>query len=579
MTNTNLSPDEHNKLTQQLGSWLKNSHELATQTGCLKAVEPVIKNWQKVNQDSINIAFVGSPNSGKSRVINQLLDLKLLPVTAVSNNTQYCIQGEDDKNKEGFLLNDDQTLYPLDNLHNNDLFVESSKALVSIYLCHQWLTENNFHLIEKSALDAHEEELKDAANSLVEETDCIILVIDALMPLKRAEAHFLSECIRRKIPIVIALSKIDKLLPEELEDVISYVTKHTKSYSNSIKVIPESINSSDNSNIGDLKTAIQEAIDETDVVSVRAQQIAHNLLSVLDIIDSAAQTALEAEKKNQLDKQLELKQRQQQLDSQNLVWQQIEQELDLKRHNVDDMLRGHLQNNRTNIIEMLLYELQRCNDVKTWWERDLPFRLEQELNRLARQLGGEINKQITLDIRWLQEEVSKQFNYPLQVVSEPNISVNQASVEQQEVELSNQNTLKIISRVGTAVSVVIAGTVLGPLGLGGAGIAASAIAGLTAEQLIRWNTNKEREKICKQLNKITDKVEHEYAHLVSGKLKESYNQVIRDLKQHQLRWQQAQLQALTAIKRNSVSNSGVNWQQIIKQTNQLMVEIKTEANL
>ncbi|MGB3638660.1 MAG: dynamin family protein [Rivularia sp. (in: cyanobacteria)] len=546
----------------------------------MKAIEPVLKALKKINKDSINIAFIGSANSGKSSSINQLLDLKLLPVTAVSRNIQFSIQGEDNKNKEGFLLTDDQTLYPLENLHKNDLFVESSKALVSISLCHQWLTKNSFHLVEKPALDASEEELKDVTNSLLEETDYVVLVIDALMALKRAEAHFLSECVKRKIPVVITLSKIDKLLPEELEDVISYVTKHTKSYSNStIKVIPESINYSDNSNIGDLKTAIQEAIDKTDVVSVRTQQIAHNLLSVLDIIHSAAQTALEAQKKNKLEKELELKQRQQQLDSQNLVWQQIEQELDLKRHNVDDMFRGNLQNNRTNIVEVLLYELQRCNDVKTWWERDLPFRLEQELNRLARQLGGEINKQINLDIRWLQEEVSKQFNYPLQVVSEPNISVNEASVEQTEVDLSNQNTLKIISRVGTAVSVVVAGTVLGPLGFASAGIAASAIAGLTAEQIIRWNTNKEREKICGELNKIIERVEHEYAVEVSRKLKESYNKVISDLKQHQLRWQQAQLQALMEMKRKSVNNSGVNWEQVVKQTNQLMVEIKTEVNL
>ena len=579
MTNTNISQGEHSKLTQQLGTWLKNTHELATQTGCLKAVEPVLKMLKKINKDSVNIAFIGGPNSGKSSSINQLLDLQLLPVTVLSRHIQFYIQGDDDKNNEGFLLADDQILYPLEELHKNDLFPESSEALVNIYLCHQWLTNNSFHLMEKRALDASEEELKDVTNSLLEKTDCVVLVIDALMPLKRAEAYFLSECVRRSIPVVIALSKIDKLLPEELEDVITYVTNHAKLYSTSIKVIPTSLKFSDESNISDLKTAIQETIDETDLLSVRTQQVAHTLLGVLDVIRSAAQTGLEAEKKNELERDLEFKQRQQQLDSQNLAWQQIEQELDLKRHKVDDMLRKHLQNNRTIILEELLHELQRCNDVKTWWERDFLFRLEPKLNKVAKQLSSAINKQITLDVQWLQEEISRQFEYPLQVLSESSISVDEASIEQREVHLSNLNTLKIISRIGTVVSVVIAGTVLGPLGFGSAGMAASGIAGLTAEQLIRWNTNKEREKICSEINKVIERAEHEYALEVSRKLKESYNQVISDFKQHQIRWQQAQLQALMAIKGKPVNKSGGNWEQLVKQTNQLMVEIKTEANL
>ncbi|RCJ14480.1 hypothetical protein A6S26_10180 [Nostoc sp. ATCC 43529] len=579
MTNTNTSQGEHSKLAQQLGTWLKHTHQLATQAGCLEAVEPVLKMLKKINKDSIDIAIIGVPNSGKSNSINRLLDLQLLPVTALSSNIQFSIQGGNDKNKEGFILADDQTLYPLENLHKNEVFSKSSQTSVSIYLCHQWLAENNFHLIEKFALNASEEDFEVQTNSLLEGTDCVVLVIDALMPFTRPEARLLSECVKRKIPVAIALSKIDKLLDEEVEDVIVYVTKHAKSYSSSIKVIPTSIKSSDDSNISNLTTAIQEAIDETDIISVRAQQIAHNLLGVLRVIHSATQTGLEAQKKNEQERDLEFKQRQQQLESQNLAWQQIEQKLALKRHKVDDILREHLQKNRTTIVEKLLYEIERTNDVKTWWEIDLPFRLDRELKNLAQELSGKINKQITLDVQWLQEEISKQFKYPLQVLSEPNISIDETAIEQKEIQLSDQNTLKIISRVGTAVLVVMAGTVLGPLGFGSAGIAASVIAGLTSEQFIRWNNAKERDKICDELSKIVERAEHEYAIEVSRRLKESYNQVISDLKQHQISWEQAQLQALMAIKRKPVNKSGANWEQLNKQTNQLMLEIKTETHL
>ena len=301
MTNINTSQDEHSDWTQQFGTWLKDTRELTTQVGCVEAIEPVLQMLKKNGRGSINIAFVGGPNSGKSSLINQLLQEKLLPVTALSSNTQFSIQGKGDKEKEGFLLADDQVWHPLEDLHKNDLFPGSSEALVNIYLANQWLTENNFHLMEKLTLDASEEEFKSITNSLLEETDSVVLVIDALMPLKRIEAQFLSECARRAIPVVIALSKIDQLLEEEYEDVIVYVTKHAESCSPSIKVIPTSVKSSDDSGISNLKIAIQESIDETDIIFVRTQQVSHTLLGVLDVIRCAAQTGLEVQKKNELE--------------------------------------------------------------------------------------------------------------------------------------------------------------------------------------------------------------------------------------------------------------------------------------
>jgi GTP-binding protein EngB required for normal cell division len=579
MTKEKTSTKTDSTLAQRLGIWLKETRDIATKVGCMEAIEPVLQMLKKIGRDSINITIIGGPNSGKSSLINQLLQQKLLPVTALASNTQFCIQGNNDKEKEGFFLANDQVLHPLEQLHKNDLFPESSQISINIYLAHQWLNENGFHLIEKLPLDVSEEEIKDIANSLLEETDCVVLIIDALMPLKRAEVQFLSECVRRGVPVVLALSKIDKLLEEECDDVIAYISKHTESISPSLKVIPISVKSSDEGSIDNLRIAIQESLDETDILAVRTQQVTHTLLGVLDVIYSAAQTGLEVQQKNELERELELKQRQQQIDSQKLVWQQIEQKLDLKRHKVDDLLREHLQNNKTNLLELLLYELKRTNDVKTWWERDLPFRLERELRNLAGQLSKTINQQIISDLRWLQEEISRQFKYSLQALSDPNVSLDAAPVEQREITLSNSNTLKIFSRVGTAASVILAGTILTPLGLAGVGLAVSAIAALTAEQLIQWNTAQEREKIRSELSKVIERAGHKYALEVSRQLKESYNQVISDLKQHQLRWQQAQLQALIAIKRKPVSQARVNWKQLVQQVNQLMVEIKTEANL
>lgn len=567
---------------QKLENWLEETSHLAAKVGCIEAIEPVLKMLKKINRDLINIAIIGSPNSGKSSLINQILQKKLLPVTVLESEIQFFIESATDENREGFLITGDQVWKPLEDLHKKSLVSESGSKILDIYLVNQWLTKNGFRLIEKPSLDLSEgDEFRDLSQSFLEEADCVILIIDALMPLKRVELQFLSECSKQSIPMVVVVSKIDQLLEEEWVDVLAYISKHTEFISPSLRIIPTSIKpieSLTENSIDELKFAIQETVAGIDVLAVRTQRFIYTLLDILDTIYSAILTGIEVQTKNELEQEFELKQQQQKIDVQQLVWQEIEQQLDNRRHKVDTLLRDHLQKNQTAILEVLLYELGRTNDVKAWWERDLPFRLDRELRGLAGQLSKNINQQIGSDLKWLQEEISRQFKYPLKTLSEPNALIDGVPIKKREVVLSNSNTLKIFSRIGTAASVILAATILAP-GLAGAGLAASVIAGLTTEQLIRWNTSQERETIRLELSKVIERARYQYALEVSRQLKENYNQIISDLKQHQLRWQQAQLQTLVAIRCNTHSGVDINWKVLGQQANQLISEIKTETNM
>lgn len=566
---------------ERLGNWIEETGHLATKVGCIDAIEPVLQMLKRLSRDSVSIAVIGSPNSGKSSLINQVLQKKLLPVTVLESNTQFSIGSVTDENREGFFIAGDQVRRSLDDLHKKSLDSSSNSKMVDIYIVNQWLKENGFCLIEKPPLDlSDEDEIRDLFQSLLEEADCVMLTIDALMPLKRAELQFLCECSKQSIPVVIVVSKVDRLLEEEWADVLAYISKHTEFFSAPLKIISTSTKSTKSfeNSIDELKLAIQKAVDEIDVLAVRIQRVIYTLLSILDTIHSAILTGIEVQTKTELEQEFELKQNQQKLDAQQLVWQEIEQKLNDKRHKVDTLLRDHLQKNQTAILEVLLYELDRTNDIKTWWERDLPFRLDRELRGLAGQLSKNINQQILSDLKWLQEEVSRQFKYPLKTLSEPSALVDSVSIEQREVVLSNSNTLKIFSRIGTAASVILAATILAP-GLAGAGLAASVIAGLTTEQLIRWNTIQERELIRLELSKVIERARHQYALEVSRRLKENYNQIIFELKQHQLRWQQAQLQTLVTVRRNNLNEVDINWKALEQQTNQLMSKIKVETNI
>lgn len=574
---TSLSGDT-NSLVQRSRTWLKNIRELATQTGCLEAVAFAFQMLEQLRRESINITIIGSRNTGKSNLINKLLGKKLLPVSAISNGTGFSIQGTNEL-EEGFCSTNNSAFQPIEKLQQGDLEIDSSETLVTINLAHLWLTDNSFHLIEKPAFDASDEDISKLTNSYLKETDCVVLLVDALTPLRKAEVYLLSECTRRGLPTIIVLTKIDRLSEDERGEVVKYVNKHIQLQSDSLKVIPVSLQNIDDNQISYIKSTIREEIDKTDILSLRSQQLADALLNVLGLINSAAHTGLKAQTKNEEDRQKEIKKRQQNFELQNLTWQKIELNLDSRRRKIDELLRDHLHKNHTNIFEALSYELKRNNDIRTWWERDLPYRLDRELTSIAEKLSQTINQQIIRDVQWLQQEISQQFQYPLQASTEANVTVNMPSMEQPEIPLSNSNNLKIVSRFSTVTCIIIAGTALTPLGIGGAGIAAGVVAGLTLEQLLSWNTEREREKVFSELNKVIDRAEREYASEVSNKLKENYNHLVSQLKQNQRHWQQAQLQALLEVKRNSERKLETNWNHVIQQTNQLIEEIKTEIGI
>lgn len=575
MNNLSLLSGDTNFLRRSK-TWLKTIRELATQTGCLEAVAPAFQMLEQLRRESINITIIGSRNTGKSNLINKLLGKKLLPVSTISNGTGFSIQGINELEKEGFCSTNNSAFQPIEKLQQGDLGIDYSETLVTINLAHLWLTDNSFHLIEKPAFDASDEDINKLTNSYLKETDCVVLLVDALTPLRKAEMYLLSECMRRGFPTIIVLTKIDKLSEDERGEVVKYVNKHIQLKSDSLKVIPVSLQSIDDNQISYIKSTIRKELDKTDILSLRSQQLADALLNVLGLINSAAHTGLKAQTKNEEDRHKKNKKLLQNFELQNLTWQKIELDLDSRRRKIDELLREHLHENHTNIFEALSYELKRNNDIRTWWERDLPYRLERELRSIAEKLSQIINQQISRDVQWLQQEISQQFQYSLQASTEANVTVNMPSREQQEIPLSNNNHLKIVSRFSTVTCIIVAGTALTSLGISSGGIAAGIVAGVTLEQLISWNTGREREKVFSELNKVINQAEREYASEVSNKLKENYNHLVSQLRQNQIRWQQAQLQALMAVKRNSEQKLETNWNQVIQQTNQLIEEIKTK---
>ncbi len=221
-------------------------------------------------------------------------------------------------------------------------------------------------------------------------------------------------------------------------------------------------------------------------------------------------------------------------------------------------------------------QLEKTNDVRQWWQRDLPFRLQRELRGIAGQLSAMMTRQSAVDVRWLQEELHRRFRYPLvAAVGELAISPEADGPEPPLVNLANMQVLRVISRVGIAGTILLVGTTLaqaGTAGLGGVTMAVSALAGLAAELITQRLTAKDRVAVRGDLDKVIHETWLAYAAAVSEKLREGYGAIAAAVRQEQQSWREAQTAALRAPA--PTAGELGEWQAILDESTKVAAEIR-----
>lgn len=508
------------------------------------------------------------------------MERKILPVTTLSSPIEFEIRAA---------VNDQTEIFSVGGISKSlDELKETVTTLTeqgkfdsfALTIHSAWLNSRSFVIIEKPPLD-YTDTLEEVMDEYLRDSDLIIFVIDAPMPVKKTEAIFIKECATREIPIIVVLSKMDEITAEERYSVISYVTKHMELYSPNIPVLEIQANSDDSeaNGINKLKTLIESIVKTVDLCKVHNRQLAETLLKSMEPIKINAHLVLDIEKRNEEEKKCELARLKEEIDSQNLVWSQIEQKLTESRQKAEEKMRKHLEDQSDTILKTLLNELDNKSDIKMWWNRDMPLHLQRELQSSAYQISPAINQQVAADIKWLQTELSHQFKLDFEILTEPQITVNGDSSKQKDLLFSDNSKFKIVTKFGTIATVVIVGTMLVTSSLGGFILAASAATGLVAEQLIRSNTSKDKEKVRDELKSIIAQATREYLTAFSQSLRNEYQKLSASLKTYNLKWQQAQLEALKIEEHPDKQGNEIDYNCILQKINTLSDEIIAECGL
>ena len=543
-----------------LSDWVRAIRDLARRTGLEELLDAADIEMANFRRDRIYVVFAGGANCGKSTRINGLLGRKILPVSSMRSSAGISIWAGED---EGAVIDGEKK--PLSAL--GDIHQQVPPKNVEVSLTHEWLNTKRLCIVERLPLEASDDDVVSTLEETLCGADLVVHLIDALMPVSRIDAALLAECSSRDLPLIVALSKGDHLSNEERSTVLQYVIKHVAETGLKVSVIDTEANTSSD----DLRASIDNLVQSIDLTKVRLQQSKEGLLRVLDKLELAAHAGLEAQDMNSRERATELKKREQQFEAQDLGWTDIEQRLEVRRHKVDDQVRQHLDHTRAATLDALLFDLERSRNVRQWWDKDLHFRLQRELKVISSQVSNSISRHVAGDIRWLQEQLHRRFNFPISApLAEPVISVNDVQIDPSHVALANMRSLRIASRIGTAATVALAGLVLREARIGGVILAVSSISGLVAEQIAQRLTDKDRSAIRAELDRFIQKVWLEYASQISERLKCGYEEIINSMKKEQERWHESQRLALSRALEDAPN---VDWQHVLTQTQALAAKM------
>jgi len=512
--------------------WIHEIRVAAQEAGCESRFGPRLQQLLAPPEERAVIGLVGAPNCGKSSLLNLLLGRTLVPVSPLPSRLQLVIRQRGAEGGEYFVLNG--VRYPLTGVTST--LRDAASVDVELSVENEWTSRQNLRLIEKRAVDAAPEELVAALDDALSGLDLVVPVIDAMAPLRRSDAMLLSACRQRRLPLVIAVMKTRDLPPARRDESMEYIRQYVHDVDPGIPIIEGERDEGARS----ICDSITRLISESDIDDIRTHQAERAMLSILDELRSVARqrvdataTAVERQEATEREKN-DLR------SADEKQWLQIEVALLKRRRRVDERTRAELRAGEASIINNLLLDLNRSNDVKGWWRNELAYRLEQELSRVCSSASATAERQIADDLSWLIEEVRRRFSWP--VALDGGLSAITTHVPAElpaEPGLSSTSAVKLITMAGSTVALIVGGGIL----FAGGGVAlavASVLTGGAAELYSRFATNKDRTKARAAIEPIVTEAREAYAANISARLTVGYDDILISLKQGRLGWQLSQ---------------------------------------
>ncbi|MBR5825183.1 MAG: hypothetical protein IKY67_13715 [Paludibacteraceae bacterium] len=520
--------------------------QIAVELDSLAVYDEFEKNVAGLKTPKTRLCVIGQPNCGKTTIINTLLSLDL-PVTSLSSNKKYAITyGEVSQDEK--LENDAQCILVKD----------------------EWVHKHNLEIVELNHDVVVEELSQIELCKMLSQCDVCIYIMNAQAAFNRIDKFILQNLNEVALPTKVVMSRADLLSDEDYIQVLEFVKNNLNelSYVNVVDMERVHLNSIESSL---LKSSVDDMLANADIAASRGNFENFYLGYALSKLFETCQNNISVcQEKQEKVKELALSKKND-LRNKSTEWLKLETQLRQKSVDLSNKLREFLAGREGDMLRRLSHDVDVCGDVKLFWEKDFQFRLEELMKLEIQSATQMVNQELIKTIQWLQDSLLKQFKCRISMASgltsDNHIdSMSSAS----NVEISDTNKLKIVTRIGTAATVIAAGALFATSGIGGIIMAVSMVSGIGAEFFMRKQTNDSKDNIKKHLPEIISRAQLQVVTDFDQKIQNLTNEFIAQLQTLKKEWEDSSIMNIEQEESIAIYNfSHVKWNNVMSRINQL----------
>lgn len=565
-------------ITQNLPNWFKECTNIANSLSAEneKLGEEISNLLANINKKRLlpgfRLAFIGEFSRGKSHLINRLLDREILPEGALPTTATLTSIIANSQEQMEVRVRDKVDIRPLQKSSWKELVATDQTgsdsevfAGVRISLDHQWLRSLDIEIIDTPGAGDLNDKRANLVLDVLNQCDAAILVISATSPFSMTESAFLEqEVIGRHVPrLMVAVSKLDVIPPEEKKKVMENIVRRIAQVSKNIPILPTypiAESKSEADILTDLATQIESLVAQGDRKIWRSRQVYEQLIDWLVKLIEIVEDAISTMKMNAEERKRVLRQAEIEIEKAELNWDNIQIELEQRRLKSTKKIQQKIIADKEELIENLEYELQRTSDIKTWWKRDLAFRLRRELTILGRKSESFLLKFLAQDVEWLEQELAELFKITLKQKSINPKSNTEINFYLENQEITDVQKYRLFTRIGSTATIIVGSVLGGPIG-----IAASTGLLIVSEEYLKKELNMQRKALSEELKRIVENSIDKYCQQVSNRLRQLYQDIIKEIKNEQSTWKYIKQSTVKNIYQDDTFNEQ-KYQEIIKQS-------------
>ncbi|MGK7893674.1 MAG: dynamin family protein [Xenococcus sp. (in: cyanobacteria)] len=578
-------------LTNNLSIWFNTCNEIADSLSSenQELGKEISTLLEKINKKRLlpgfRLAFIGEFSRGKSFLINRLLDRDILPEGALPTTATLTSIMASSKEQMEVRVGEKIDIRPLEKSSWDEILATDQAgsdnevfAGVRISLENEWLRSLDAEIIDTPGAGDLNEKRANLVLDVLNQCDAAILLISATSPLSMTEAAFLEqEVIGRHVPrIMVAVSKLDMIPLIERKKMMQSIKHRIESISSTIPILPTypiEESQKERDVLVNIAIQIKDLVAQGERCIWRSHQIGEQLIDWLSCLIEITKRNLSTMQMNEEERKRSFRQAEMEIEKADLYWDNLQIELDRRRLKWTKTTCHKIVAHKEELMENLEYELQRTSDLKTWWERDLPFRLRRELIILSRKSESFLLNFLAQDVEWLEQEIVNLFQITLKQKVVPSQSNKEIDFKVENREITDIQKYRLFTRIGSTAT-MIAGSIFG----GPIGIAASTGLLLASEQYLKKELDSQREFLFDDLKRIVETSIDKYCQQVSERLYKLYQEIIKDLQNEQSTWKYAKKAVLQNRSQTETFNEQ-NYQQIIKDALTLKEEIEKTLSI